>query len=295
MAPHFNGYAGTLIFPLAFVTLEVLYAAFSPFGSWGAAAYSQYGYLPLMQLVSVTGMPGIAFLVAWFAAVANWAWEHRREPDLRTAGLATYGGVVLAVLLCGYLRLNAAPPALVIGTDGQILFEHVKYGGNFIEGSVRGDGSLQVANTPFGLLSATIWYDADFPDAIRQVGEAGAGLFVLPSNDWDTITPIHGYMAVYRAIENGMSIVRETDYGLSLAADPYGRMLAQLDNITTDDRTLVAEVPTQHVNTIYLMGGYLFGWLVVAAFCLMATVALRRSSIARSATRASSGEPGYSA
>ena len=36
-------------------------------------------------------------------------------------------------------------------------------------------------------------------------------------------------MAIFRAIENGMSVIRQADEGLSIATDPYGRILAQTD------------------------------------------------------------------
>ena len=38
-------------------------------------AYTQYGNLPLLQLLSVTGLWGIDFLMSWLASVVNWAWE----------------------------------------------------------------------------------------------------------------------------------------------------------------------------------------------------------------------------
>jgi len=47
----------------------------SPHGTWGASGYTQHGNLPLMQLASVTGVRGIGFAIAWFAAVASWAWD----------------------------------------------------------------------------------------------------------------------------------------------------------------------------------------------------------------------------
>jgi apolipoprotein N-acyltransferase len=82
-------------------------------------------------------------------------------------------------------------------------------------------------------------------------------------------------MVVFRAIENGMSVVRQTDFGLSVAVDPYGWILAQMNHFTTRDRTLVAQVPAVHVVTVYAAGGHLFGWLTIIAFGVIAVVGSR--------------------
>ena len=68
-------------------------------------------------------------------------------------------------------------------------------------------------------------------------------------------------MAVFRAIENGMSVVRQTDRGLSIAVDPYGRVLAQTDFFGATDRTIVAQVPMEPVATIYSAFGRWLEWL----------------------------------
>ena len=98
---------------------------------------------------------------------------------------------------------------LVIDPTGAIVMEHVKFGGNIFEGTLLGDGNLQTVETPFGVLSGVICWDADFPTVIQQTGQKGVGLLVVPSGDWLEINPIHSQMAVFRAIENGMSMVRQ--------------------------------------------------------------------------------------
>jgi len=66
-------------------------------------------------------------------------------------------------------------------------------------------------------------------------------------------------IASLNAIESGMSLVRPTDRGMSLAADPYGRVLAQTDFFGSTDRTMVAQVPVRHVATVYTAFGRWFG------------------------------------
>jgi apolipoprotein N-acyltransferase len=167
---------------------------------------------------------------------------------------------------------------LLIDPSGEIVMEHVKYGGRIFEGyRIQGDGKLQTVSTPFGLLSGVICYDADYPAIIQQAGLNGTGLMLVPSSDWLEIDPIHSHMAVFRAIENGMSLVRQVNKGLSIAVDPYGRVLAQTDFFSSTDRTMVAQVPTRHVATIYTVFGRWFEWLCLFGFLVI----VARASFAR--------------
>jgi apolipoprotein N-acyltransferase len=50
-----------------------------------------------------------------------------------------------------------------------------------------------------------------------------------------------------------------------------------MNHYTTQDRVMVAYVPTQGVRTIYGMVGDLFGWLTVIGFVVIAGWAILRS------------------
>ena len=70
LARRLGGLLGTLVFPLAVTTVSYLLALVSSSsGTWGNPAYSQYGDLPLLQLMSVTGLWGIVFLMSWLASL----------------------------------------------------------------------------------------------------------------------------------------------------------------------------------------------------------------------------------
>jgi apolipoprotein N-acyltransferase len=109
IVPRLPGFVGTLVFPLAYTAVEYL-ASRGPNGTIYSIANTQYGDLPLMQLASVTGIWGITFLIAWFAAVANWAWERDFAPRVRN-GVSLYAAILVAVLLGGGARLALSPPA----------------------------------------------------------------------------------------------------------------------------------------------------------------------------------------
>ena len=72
------------LFPAVMAVMEWIQYTFTPFASWGVAAYSQAHSLAIMQTVSLFGMAGLSFLVYWVNAclaemalgkertVANW-------------------------------------------------------------------------------------------------------------------------------------------------------------------------------------------------------------------------------
>lgn len=110
LAPRVAGFAVTFVFPCAVVSVEYLSMLGGGYGSWGASAYAQYGFLPLMQLASVTGLSGITFVVSWLASVANWAWDRKFAWDSIRAGVVVFAGAVLSILMAGEARLMFAAP-----------------------------------------------------------------------------------------------------------------------------------------------------------------------------------------
>src|SRR5262249_41513639 len=56
LAPRITGFATTLVFPLAWAIMDFVASRFSPSSTWGSSAHTQHGNLPLIQLVSVTGL-----------------------------------------------------------------------------------------------------------------------------------------------------------------------------------------------------------------------------------------------
>lgn len=190
---------------------------------------------------------------------------------------ARQNGVYLAVPLWIWDPVELRPlvnKLLLIDPTGAIVMEHIKYGGNIVEGTLLGDGKLQAVDTPFGVLAGVICWDMDYPAVIQQTGQNGTGLILVPSSDWFEIDPLHSQMAVFRAIENGMSLVRQVDGGLSIAVDPYGRVLAQTDFYGSTDRTMVAQVPVKHVATIYTAFGRWFEWVCLIGFLAIAARAV---------------------
>ncbi|GAC1347952.1 MAG: apolipoprotein N-acyltransferase [Ktedonobacteraceae bacterium] len=415
IAPRLQGFVATLVFPVTFTMFEYL-SSFSPNGTITSIANTQYGDLPLMQVVSVTGIWGITFLLTWFVAVVNWAWERGFTwPRVRGGGLL-YASVLAVVLLGGGARLVLFPPdatlvrvaglspsqavvaefnkqlppaigallasgqatqadralarsafstvdddllarsqqearagakivvwpevspagAFILQEDEPALIQRAstlaKQAGIYLELGlgvflsdagkgrpflkdeavlldptghgvwtyekfhlvpfgeqqevVQGDGKVPLVDTPYGRLATVICFDADFPATMRQAGQAGADLVLVPSDDWQAIDPSHTQVATFRAIENGFSEVREANKGLSMTVDYEGRVLSTSDYFTTDQQVMVAYVPMHGVRTIYAAIGDLFAWLCILGLAALIGLAIMQSRKRQSAATA---------
>jgi apolipoprotein N-acyltransferase len=156
--------------------------------------------------------------------------------------------------------------AVIMDPTGKVLLEHEKYALAEQEGTLGGDGIIHAVDTPYGRLSLIICADTDHEEVVAQVGRNGADILFSPALEMREIDPMHAHVAVYRAIENGVTVVRQATSGLSIVADPYGRVVASMDHFNTTDRVMVAAVPIQQTFTLYSYTPDLFGWLAVVGF-----------------------------
>ena len=374
LAYRLRGMKAALVFPSAVVTMEYLFNVLGPNGSWGSLAYTQYGNLPLLQLVSLTGLWGVSFLVGWGASTAAHVFDPRRERAERVrAGLA-FAFALTAALLYGGARLalpHAGGPSLRVATvspqyernenyeetlaatiqdylyersgreawagakmilwaeDSFAVYrrdepatlerarrfarEHgvylgISYGARVEEGSrryenksvmftpagevaweymkvhpvpgyeekymVRGAAPAVTYAAPEGRFAAAICYDGDFPGFMRRT--APADLLILHADDWRDITPLHARMSAFRSVELGVSLVRPTLNGLSLATDYRGEVLAAMNHFDSADRVMTASVPARGVVTLYALVGDAFAWLAAACLSALTILALLR-------------------
>ncbi|MFD8733430.1 nitrilase-related carbon-nitrogen hydrolase [Streptomyces sp. NPDC059618] len=166
-----------LTFPAAVAGGEFLITVLSPFGTaYGSLAVTQYGDLPLLQIISVTGSWGIGFLIAYFAATVNRIWE---RPSWR--GGLVYGIVLLAVVLAGGARLALGPSTSTtvriagISPDRTVT-DHLKS----TLGRITG-GSAGIAAAPASTVEpAMTAVENDLLAATRREAAAGAKIVVWP-------------------------------------------------------------------------------------------------------------------
>jgi apolipoprotein N-acyltransferase len=146
--------------------------------------------------------------------------------------------------------------------DGQVAWSYDKTHPTPMEPMRPGTDPVPVRDTPYGRLASVICYDADFPDLVRLPVD----VLLVPSADWSGFEYLHAQKAVFRAVENGYSVVRAASHGVSTVIDGQGRVLAQNDSFTTRAPVLVAAVPVQpRITTVYHRIGDVFGWLCVVA------------------------------
>jgi apolipoprotein N-acyltransferase len=225
-----------------------------------------------------------AKIILWPECGAELLQEDEVALLTRASALARATGTYLDLGMCVTLQ-HPVPSRLVfdetilLDPTGSIVWRYQK--AHPVPGTdpfPPGDGQVPTVQTPYGRLSNVICFDADFPGTLRQAGQAGADVMLVPGNDWPEIDPLHTQMATFRAIENGFSLVRQASNGLAMTVDYEGHVLASTDyfNFTSDPQVMVAYVPMQGVSTIYATIGDLFAWLSLAGLVVLIGFAIAR-------------------
>jgi apolipoprotein N-acyltransferase len=129
--------------------------------------------------------------------------------------------------------------------------------------SVKSDGQIHPHDSEYGRLGAAICFDMDFPHFIRRLGKSGTDILLVPASDWETIKHLHHLIAVFRAIENGTSLIRATRWGISAVTDAFGNTMAISDSFLAAQDVMVAQVPVKGVPTLYARVGDWCAWACV--------------------------------
>jgi apolipoprotein N-acyltransferase len=186
-----------------------------------------------------------------------------------------YLGIALAVHKKG-MTPSVENKLILIKPDGHVAWEYNKVRPVPGDLQILGDGKLRVLDTPYGRVTSVICFDGDFPQVLAQAGALKADVLLDPSNDWRAIDPWHTQMASFRAIEQGVNLIRQTSHGLSAAFDYQGRRLAAMDYFQTADYAMVSQVPTRGVRTVYSLLGNWFAWVCLAALAVLTVLSLRK-------------------
>ncbi|MCH8837913.1 MAG: nitrilase [Candidatus Marinimicrobia bacterium] len=100
-------------FPALIVVAELFLFRMSPLGVWGAKANTQLDNLPLLQIVSVFGMTGVAFLIGWGASILAQVFAKDDLPALKRH-IGAFVLVLLSVHIYGSLRLGQVQEGRVV-------------------------------------------------------------------------------------------------------------------------------------------------------------------------------------
>jgi len=109
---------GIYAFPSTVVALGWIQYTFTPGSSWGALAHTQLDSVVLMQLVSLTGLGGLTFVVALGSSLAAAAW--RQGVTAVRSDLVVFAILVTSISLYGQLRLGSVAPGPTVRVAGVV-------------------------------------------------------------------------------------------------------------------------------------------------------------------------------
>jgi apolipoprotein N-acyltransferase len=152
----------------------------------------------------------------------------------------------------------------------------------FIEGRHQRAQQWKLARFRDYDVGAMVCYESMYPEPARFAAANGADLLVVVSDDAGMrrapIAWTHAEQARFRAIENGLPLVRDGQAGVTYAIDAYGRELGRID--AWEVGTLTRDVPLHDVATPYRRIGPHWGW-AWAALAFGPAIARRRAQAQR--------------
>ena len=118
----------------------------------------------------------------------------------------------------------------------------------FVKGNkVIPSGTVTVAGKTFNY-AGVICYDGDFPSYIRTM-PSNTDVYFNPSWEWDEVYKFHSHALTFRAVENGVNMVKATYEGFTFVTDYLGNIL--IDDHTVMEDIAVCDVPIKGVTTVY--------------------------------------------
>jgi apolipoprotein N-acyltransferase len=167
-----------------------------------------------------------------------------------------------SILTMKYDQTECENKVLAITPQGQIAYTYHKSRPSPGETLPYTGGKLHTVDTPYGRISTAICYDMYFPDLIRQAGQQDVDILLVPADEpTPELDPFDTESAMFRGIENGVSVLRSTLEGLTMGVDYQGNVLSRMSFWTTkEDRTTITHVPTRGVRTLYAVAGDWFAY-----------------------------------
>jgi apolipoprotein N-acyltransferase len=253
-----------------------------------------------LEAISIGAAQKTPGIVVWPEVPAPFSLQDR-DFQMRAVRMArgAGGGFLVGVIdfrPLGNGRTGATNSAALLGADGALDFiydkihlvpfsEYVPWRnwfffakdltgliGDFQKGSQYKVG--RISGGPFGVY---ICFEAIFPNEVRHFTLAGAQLFVNISDDgWfggSGAPEQHLAMARVRAVENRRWLLRDTNDGITVSIDPYGRIVAQLPAHVRGQ--LDAPYAFRSDLTLYTRWGDWLPWLCVLIALVLLLMAAR--------------------
>lgn len=147
------------------------------------------------------------------------------------------------------------------------------------EARYRAGGDVRVVSVPQARVGLAVCKDMDFPHIGRDNALAGAELLLVPAFDFDVDAWLHSRMAVIRAAEAGLPMVRSAKRGDLTLTSPTGKVLQSIRSNAAPFSVAIADVPLGNGPTVYARFGDWAGWLSCAGFAAVLVAAVTRTRV----------------
>ena len=263
-------WSSVLAYPVAWASLDVLIATFSPHSTFGSLAYSQLAALPVTQVAAIGGTPAVVFLISLPASVA--AFAVHRKGAISVAGYVVAALARMAVdngvyVVAGVGIARGPNLAWLFGPTGTLEATYVKH--HLVPGleAEHVPGTEYTVRTIDGLsYGIAICKDMHFPSLGREYGRRGVDAMLVPAWDFGADGWITSRLTALRGVESGYPIVRSSREGKLTVTDSRGRVVADMASAPLPGVTLIADVPVGAAGpTPYVRFENWFGWLCVLA------------------------------
>lgn len=118
----------------------------------------------------------------------------------------------------------------------------------------RGDGTFGNNRETFECgevdMAYSICYDGNFEVYVRRMQD-DADLYLYPSWDWAPIENNHTMIAGFRAVENGITLLKPTCYGRSVMYDSYGKILYETHTNNGFEKVYTFDAPLSDKVTFF--------------------------------------------
>lgn len=255
----------------------------------------QNGVIDTYKRLTLDAMAKAPDMIVWPETALPFIFGY--DEDL-TAGIVSFAKQIKTHLLLGSIVLNrtesgesrVSNSAILLSPDGALISVYdkmhlVPYGEYipfrdlipFARRLTEGIGDFSpgkdalVMKPPFAKIGTLICYEIIFPGLVRSFVEKGANVLVTITNDaWfgRTSAPYqHFVMAVFRAIENRVPVIRAANTGISGFIDAKGR-ISKKSNIFVE-AVLNEKIAVGNTKSIYTEYGDVFAYLCIAVAILL--------------------------
>ncbi|MCH7923446.1 MAG: apolipoprotein N-acyltransferase [Nitrospinae bacterium] len=277
---------------------------------WDAASQQETVNLYTVLVSEVSRGPAAPQLIVWPETAAPFYFEQDGALQEKVRSVVRRTKVYHLVGAAGYEKIDGRVAyynrAYLLGPEGETL-EHydkihlVPFGEYvplssvlfFVRRLAEGIGTFYagerhtIFDIPQGRFGTLICFEVIFPNLVRQFVKGGAQFLVNITNDaWfgrSAASAQHLSMAVFRAVENRVPLIRAANTGITAVVDPFGRVVQATDLFV---RTHVTEtIPVvAEPGALYTRIGDLFAYACFFGLILVAVVGRLRSGPGRGPT-----------